>query len=192
MMFIGVDPGVHGGIAFLDSSDGAKAPSLTVYPMPIIGDKEYDIQQIKNILLRHRIINCFATIEKQHCMPGEGLPRTFKTGFGFGILLGMFAGLDIPHQIVSAKTWQARIFKGLPLKQDTKVSSAVIATRLYPNTNFRISDRARTIADGMTDAACIATFTREMKDQNIQEVTSHVHSIIEKNPHVCVSCGGIL
>lgn len=191
MIFIGIDPGVHGGLAFIDG----ELKTLAVYPMPIIGDKEYDIQQMKSILKKYvnnNPQNCFGTIEKQHPMPGEGLPRTFKTGTGFGILLGLFAGLDIPHQVVSAKSWQNKIFKGLPLKQDTKVSSAIIATRLFPNTNFRASERARTIADGMTDATCIAVFTQRFYDVTMDDEDVCRHRVLEANPQVCISCGAIL
>lgn len=191
MIFIGVDPGVHGGLAFIDG----ELNTLAVYPMPIIGDKEYDIQHIKNTLqlyAKNNPQNCFSTIEKQHCMPGEGLPRTFKTGMGFGILLGLFAGLNIPHQVVAAKAWQNKIFRGLPAKQDTKVSSAVIATRLFPNTNFRASERARTIADGMTDAACIAVFTQQTFGLKPDDEQACIHRVLPQNPQVCIACGSML
>lgn len=201
MIFIGVDPGVHGGIAILE--DG----NLQVYPMPIIGDKEYDIQEIKNIVSNAiqtpqshdsrvgRDTQILATIERQHCMPGEGLPRTFKTGFGFGMLCGLFSALDVPFQIVGAKEWQSKIFKGLPLKQDTKVSSAVIAKRLFPNTDFRASERSRKIADGMTDATCIAVYTQRFYEKKFEETTdqdSHVCRVLSENPNVCIICGKIL
>ena len=184
MIFIGVDPGVHGAIAHLEEPQ-----QLEVYPMPLIGDKEYDIQQIKKIITPQVGKNYYAAIERQHCMPGEGLPRTFKTGFGYGGLLYMFAALNISHGIVDAKTWQSRIFKGQPSKQDTKVSSGIIATRLYPNVNFRISERARTIADGMTDAACIATYAQRFYGQKLEPEQTCVHKVLANNPDVCIKCG---
>lgn len=205
MIFIGVDPGVHGGIAVIGLT------GLSVFPMPIIGDKEYDIQEIKNIVSNAiqtpqshdsrigRDTQILATIERQHCMPGEGLPRTFKTGFGFGMLCGLFSALDVPFQIVGAKEWQSKIFRGLPLKQDTKVSSAVIAKRLFPNTDFRATLRSRKVSDGMTDATCIAVYTQRFHENKLngREVDNgfsdtHTCRVLSENPNVCIICGKIL
>lgn len=190
MLFIGVDPSVHGGIAILNGED---SKLVAIHPMPIIGDKEYDIQHIKEILRQAGKSNCFGVIEKQHPMPGEGLPRTFKTGFGFGMLLGMFASLEIPHQVVVAKVWQARLFKGLPLKQDTKVSSGVVAQRLFPGVVFRASEKSKVMHDGMTDAACIASYARFLYTNNSEEPTpTHNHIVLAENPMVCIKCGELV
>ncbi len=191
MLFIGIDPGVKGGMAFYNEK------TLNVFPMPIIGDKEYDIQRIREILFIETTRNLkeaiFATIEKQHCMPGEGLPRTFKTGMGFGILLGMFHGLEIPFQIVSAKEWQSKIFRGLPAGQDTKVSSVLIATRTFPGVDFRRSAHSKNLSDGLTDATCIALYTQRFKNNTLGGVEQNcVHRVLPENPTVCIACGTIL
>lgn len=191
MIYIGIDPGVHGGIAYLHENE------LDVRPMPIIGDKEYNIQEMKNILKEFNLggYEIFALIENQHPMPGEGLPRTFKTGMGFGILQGLLSGLEIPYAIISAKAWQREVFKGLPFKQDTKVSSGIIATRTFPKTRFYATERSRTVADGMTDAACIALYNQRFHGKNgglLAQEQACIHRVLEANPHVCINCGDIL
>lgn len=189
---IGIDPGVHGGIAIL------KLPKLNVYPMPIIGDKEYDMQRIKTLLWFARMLEGKSThtavcyIERQHCMPGEGLPRTFKTGFGFGMLQGILTGLEIPFVVVNAKEWQKEIFKGLPKDQDTKVSSALVAQRLFPKTEFRATERSRTIADGMTDATCIAEYGMRVESMLVTQAQACIHRVRDDNPDVCMVCGDIV
>lgn len=184
---IGIDPGVRGGIAIL------KLPKLNVYPMPIIGEKEYNMQLIKTCLkgfFLPALTICY--IERQHCMPGEGLPRTFKTGFGFGMLQGILTGLEIPFVVVNAKEWQKEMFKGLPKDQDTKVSSALVAQRLFPKNEFRATERSRTIADGMTDAACIAEYGMRVESRLVTQAQACIHRVRDDNPDVCVVCGDIV
>ena len=88
-MICGIDPGLSGGIAFLGNNH------LEVLPMPIstlvIANKKrryIDILSLCNIFIaRNTADYCF--IEKQQAMPNQGLSSTFKTGLGYGILLGV-------------------------------------------------------------------------------------------------------
>lgn len=174
MIFIGIDPGLKGGIACIQA-DG----SLQLFPMPTIGEREYDVYELKRILLeamgrnteatdlsdvRNRIL---LTFERQHALPGQGLTSSLKTGIGYGILLGLVAGLEIPHQVVPAQTWQKALFTGLNTKLDTKEKSEIVAKRLFPSADFRRTERSRKGHDGLYDATCLAYYGKTNYKQNL-------------------------
>ena len=112
---------------------------------------------------------------------------------GFGILIGLVTALGLPFQIVPPQKWQKSLFVGLPLKQDTKEKSAIIAMRLFPGVDFRKSSRARKPADGLTDAACIAEYGRRTENNtNTQSNSLCAHVTLQENPDVCIKCGAII
>lgn len=184
MIYIGIDPGLDGGIAFVNDDS-----FVELFKTPVIGGRDYDIQEMKRILTSHFISNTlFCTIENQISMPGQGLTSTLQTGKGFGIWLGLLAGLEVPYQVVGAKQWQAKLFTGISSKLDTKARSEIIAKRLFPGADFRRSDRARVANDGLTDAACIAEYGR--RTYKIGDQGSGIeHVPLESAPEICSRCG---
>ncbi len=184
MNYLGIDPGLNGGFAFI-LSDG----SLELYPMPLIGKKDYDIPEISRILRLHKDV--VAVIEKQHAMPGQGLTSTLKTGLGFGILQAALSAIGIPFDIIPAIRWQKNLFVGLPQKQDTKVSSEIIAKRLFPSADFRKSERSRVANDGLTDAACIAAYCKRIHSRLVS-VNSVPHVPNPDYKDICIKCGAFI
>jgi len=187
MRVVGIDPGLKGGLATVESS---RPGEVDLLPMPTIGGKDFDIQIIKEYLKNRAPY--MVMLEQQIALPGQGLSSTLQTGKGFGILLGLLAGLEIPHTVISARMWQHKMFVGVSAKLDTKVKSEIIAKRLFPLTDFRVSSRARVSADGLTDAACIAMYGVQTlsgkKNTSSDKVTKH-HRSMPLNPDICVDCG---
>lgn len=195
MKIIGIDPGLHGGIAvihvYMDPLTQAEKMDVQLYPTPLIGDKEYDIQSLKNMLGLHADAT-LACIERQQSIAGQGLVSTFKTGYGFGIYLGLLGGLNIRYDVVQAQRWQRQLFVGLKHGQDTKVSSEIVAKRLFPFADFRKSERAHKAHDGLTDAACIAEFARRTMRRDFQSFPRKNHVPNPDNENVCLDCGAWL
>lgn len=188
--FIGIDPGLSGGIAILEEN------KLLLFPMPLIGDKDYDVQAIKNIFRKHSDTT-LVCVERQQSMPGQGLSSTFKTGQGFGILIGVLSALELRYEITTAVRWQRRLFTGLKHGQDTKVSSEIVAKRLFPASDFRKSERSRVASDGLTDAACIAEFARRMfggiDGKKLDDNNAYrPHDPNPNNTDICLRCGAYL
>ena len=183
MIVLGIDPGLNGGLAFLSDD------KIDLYIMPTIAGKDFDIQGIKMLLNQYK--PSLTILEQQISMPGQGLSSTLQTGKGFGILLGLLAALEMPHQVIPAKMWQHKLFTGVSAKLDTKAKSEIVAKRIFPKADFRRSDRARVAADGLTDAACIAEFARRLHLGIGPEkaVNSKPHTSLEANPNVCIRCG---
>ena len=156
MNLIGIDPGISGGITVIDKNGAIK----NKYIMPIIksakGKNEIDIKRVVDIFENARPIKMIG-IERQQAFQKQGVSSTFKTGRGFGILEGIAAGMKIPYMIIGAKIWQKKMFEGMG-KSDTKQLSKIIAQRLYPNEDFRATERCTKIHDGITDSLAIALF----------------------------------
>lgn len=191
MIFIGIDPGLSGGIAFINDLGSL------VFPTPVIGGKEYDIGEMKKILVNYGMLDIraplFAMIENQISMPGQGLTSTLQTGKGFGIWLGLLAGLGIPYQVVAAVQWQRKLFTGVKGNLDTKQKSEVIAKRLFPGVDFRKSERSRVAHDGLTDAILIAEYGRRIHSgSGATKVSGVSHVSSESNPDVCINCGAYI
>jgi len=183
-IFLGIDPGLDGGIAFIEPD------KLVLHKTPVIAGKDYDIQAMKSMIWFYKEVDAdlFCTIETQISMPGQGLTSTLQTGKGFGIWLGLLAGLEIPYQVVGARQWQSKLFTGVSAKLDTKARSEIIAKRLFPTADFRKSERARVANDGLTDAACIAEYGRRTHSKG-DEGTGVPHKPLEGSEEICRVCG---
>ncbi len=210
MKIIGIDPGLQGGIAILETATYPKfkvethsleeakptypvmaLERLTLHTMPLIGDKDYDVQAIKNIFREHRDV-ALVCVERQQSMPGQGLSSTFKTGQGFGILIGVLSALELRYEVVPAQRWQRQLFTGLKHGQDTKISSEIVAKRLFPTTDFRRSSRARVASDGLTDACCIAEFARRTMGTASTNREAKPHTPNPVNEEICLKCGAFI
>jgi len=147
----GIDPGLSGGMAFIDQSGCL----VNVIKMPIIL-KEYDLKEIIK-QIKHYEPRMIA-IERQQSMHKQGLVSTFTTGKGFGMLQGIAACLA-PFMVVNPKDWQKEMLTALQ-PGDTKKNSMIAAQRLFPTVSFLATDRCKVIHDGMTDACLLAEYTR--------------------------------
>lgn len=188
MIYLGIDPGLDGGIAGLKVVGDSQ--ELFLVKTPVIGGRDYDVQAMKEILRDwHKWHGpSFTTIENQVSMPGQGLTSTLQTGKGFGIWLGLLAALEMPFQVIQAASWQRKMFTGVKGTLDTKEKSEVIAKRLFPGADFRRSERATKASDGLTDAACIAEFGRRTHATGVQG-SGIPHTPMEGVQDVCGRCG---
>ena len=150
MVFVGIDPGFDGGLAAI----GPEGLELSVMPVSKVGKrKEIDEQEIVSWLAGHRHAHVF--IERVAARPGQGVVSMFSFGTGWGLVRGICAGMGVPYELVRPQEWQKVMLAGQP-----KGSEYLVASRLWPNTDWRASERARTPHGGMVDAALIAEFGR--------------------------------
>lgn len=166
MIYLGIDNGIGGGLASYNSETN----ELEVIPMPIVsvakakGNKnEYNLQAIIEWLRKFQGIKV-AVLERAQAFPGQSVQSTFSFARTYGIMEGILATLGIPYRIVAPKSWQAKIFEGVPHKGrlQNKQASILVAQRLFPNTKFIASETARKIHDGMTDAALMAMYASQI------------------------------
>lgn len=156
MQIVGVDNGLDGGITII--KNGTLLSSL---PMPTINTvkskREYDLTKIKNFLAGADHV----FVEQAQAMPGQGVSSMFTIGKNYGLMLGILSGMGYPVTVVAPQTWQKQLFSGFP-KANTKSVSVMVCQRLWPNADWRASERCKVAHDGMTDSACIAEYGRRI------------------------------
>jgi len=151
----GIDNGLDGGIVTV-THDGTIWMN-DVMPTVKLGKKrEYDLAKLAKFFKGVQFVGGIVFIESAQPMRGQGVTSTFRTGYGFGVMVGMLAGLQIPYTVVRPQTWQRTMFAGLPAEATTKQKSVIVAQRLWPSVDWTRSERATKPHDGMTDAALIA------------------------------------
>ena len=157
--YLGIDPGISGGISLIDEN---KKIILTEI-MPIFksdkNKKELDVKEIVAILkrLQEDFGITQAGLESVHAFPGQGVSSMFKFGKVFGIIIGILQALDIPYSFIRPLRWQREVLVGYRGKYPKENAKAFIS-QLYPNYNFKASDRCKKQHDGLIDAVCIALY----------------------------------
>ena len=152
MIFIGIDPGFSGAIAFLEPGSG----NLTVTDMPVApntkGKNELNLHSLATELYQHPH-RCITMIEKVHAMPNQGVSSVFRFGQGFGAIQMAVTGHGHEVHYVSPAAWK-KYFK---LSKDKGVSRSLAAQR-FPQAADLFS---RVEDDGRAEAALIALYAKE-------------------------------
>jgi crossover junction endodeoxyribonuclease RuvC len=150
MIVIGIDPGLAGAVASLDT----QGQLLHLHDTPVmtirIGRKtrqDYDPQAMRTLLLPYASGSCHVFIEHQQAMPAQGVSSMFKLGMGYGLWLGVIATLQLPHTIITPAAWK----RSAGLLGRDKDASRQRAQQLFPT-----ADLARKKDHGRGDALCIA------------------------------------
>lgn len=151
--WIGIDPGMYGGIAI--QFNKRKAVAIA---MPLGDDKNIDIRKLHDwLMLQLDYHLVFAAIERQGAMPGQGVSSTFKLGFGTGMLHGMLHTMNIPFEVVDSRKWKNRVLKGT-LKD--KQAAIDYSLSHFNYISLLRTPRSRTPHDGIADAICISEYAR--------------------------------
>jgi len=121
MILISIDPGKSGAIAIFHA--GAGLPE--VYDTPVAGG-EYLMADMMHLLANACATHCI--IEQAQAMPKQGVSSTFQFGMGYGLWLGLLAGLGIPFETVTPAVWKRKM--GLTSE---KGKSVALAQQRFPH-----------------------------------------------------------
>lgn len=140
---------------------------------------EHDLYELSDIMheIREKYDNLVCVIEDVHAIFGSSAKGTFDFGFNKGYLIGLLCANKIPYQLVQPKTWQKEMwgnsdmvitYKKITIKEkemmrknvDTKQTSINCAKRLFPNTDFRRTDKCKNIDDNKVDATLMCEYAR--------------------------------
>lgn len=153
MIFIGIDPGITGGIVRIDG-DGMLEGYARTPAIKVGAKREYDLPGMDE-MLGDSSSGVVACIEKVGTLPRDGRVGAFSFGKGYGLWLGMLAARKIPYFEVPPQRWQAMMLAGLPRGPKTKLSAVQRSKSLFPQLPLKVK------ADwGMADAALIAEYCR--------------------------------
>lgn len=138
MLYIGIDPGANGAIAFLgDIQDSLNFNKYTMH----------DVAEYLRNLQGEKI----ALIEQVHSMPKQGVASSFNFGKSFGQIIGVLTALNIPFDYVTPQKWQKSL--GCRTGGDKNVTKRK-AQQLFPNIK---------ITHANADAFLIAEYCRRIK-----------------------------
>jgi crossover junction endodeoxyribonuclease RuvC len=168
MIYIGIDPGLSGAIAVINDTDNSVQLFDTPTTVVKSGKKNNNVyveSEIVKILSFYPTDNTKVGLEKQFPMAGrdgrsQGLSSTFKTGYGFGMWVGMLSALKLPFDLLTSQKWKKAMLDGMGKE---KAASCVRAQQLYPDCElFTLRGRA---LDGRGDALLIATYIKSQSQK---------------------------
>lgn len=137
MTTIGIDPGINGGISWIDSTGG-----IAVEKMP---DTILDLWELIGSIKVNAGNAVKAYLETVHSSPQMGVKSAFTFGNGYGHLEMALTAAGIPFERVRPQVWQKEM--GCLTKGDKNVSKRK-AQELFPGTKV-----THAIADSMLIAA---------------------------------------
>ena len=167
-VYLGIDPGSKG--------------FLTLYGdnvMEFYSIDDNDFYRLGDILhgIKDRYPNVVCIMEEIHAIFGSSAKATFSFGEINGLLKGLLIANKIPYHLIQPKKWQSEIwdfkdmvvsYKNVTIRGkevqkkevNTKQTSANAAKRIFPNVDFRKSERCKKIDDNKVDSLLIAEYAR--------------------------------
>lgn len=141
MIYIGVDPGLKGGLALISESGAMAIPFTEAGYLAAIKETKGE--------------NAIACVENVHAMPQQGVTSMFNFGKGFGWILGILDAYNVPYELVTPQKWK----KEFSVTGD-KNSSIAVCKRLFPSVSLLPTERCRKDSDGMAEALLMAEYAR--------------------------------
>jgi crossover junction endodeoxyribonuclease RuvC len=146
---MGIDPGLKGALAISHHDDPIKSHLL----------EGMEYIRFREIIHEHGLHHIF--LEKAQAMPKQGVTSMFNYGVGFGKLIGWIESLMIPFTLITPQMWTKELHKGATGK-DSKAKSLQVAQRLFPEIDFRATERCKKPHMGLVDAVLIAEYGRRV------------------------------
>jgi hypothetical protein len=160
MIYIGIDPGLSGGVGVLDE----RCTFPLVYDTPtaiVAGEKtkrKYLVPAMALLLKpfadRQDVI---AVLENVHSMPKQGVASSFCFGEGKGMWEGILAAYGIPTELVSPQRWKKEIMAD---QGKDKSAARFKAMALFPS----LADQLKLVKhDGRAEALLMAEYARRLR-----------------------------
>ncbi len=142
-MILGVDPRHNGGLAWVDAITG---DLIGVVDMPTLAGV-VNAPILENLIASYGPIEMIV-VETQQAYPKQGVSSSFKTGVGFGIIIGVTACSGNPVHFWHSSAWK----KILHLSKDKELSRKKAIER-WPHDieNFKLKKY-----EGRAEAALMA------------------------------------
>ena len=150
--YLGVDPGIRGGLAIVSINDGAAPQLVDTIDIPVtgVGAKErVDVLAIHTWIMAHAPQHAF--IERAQAMPKQGASSGFKYGRATGALEAVLACCEVPITIIEPSVWK----KFHQLRGGDKEAARQRALQLFPAAHALL---ARRKDHGRGEAALIALY----------------------------------
>lgn len=161
--WLGVDPGLHGGLALL-RPDGRHFMSQRT---PILAGSgaardEHHVGELANLLCSWLKLvadedgEVRVALEEVGARPGQGVTSMFSFGVGFGLWRALCAVTMTPVHRIRPQDWQKITLRGRSRK-DVKQMCVLVASELWPTVKLRGKADS-----GIADALLIAEAARQL------------------------------
>ena len=158
MYYIGIDPGLTGAIAILNSEGHVRQ----VYDMPVCprpsgkGNmvNNFELGEILEVVDSSGGCLCNVMVEDVHAMPGQGVTSVFSFGRSLGVVEGVFWNAG-RFDYVRPQKWK----KHFELLKSEKDAARELAIELFPDAAVYLQ-RKKDI--GRADALLIARYVFDM------------------------------
>ena len=157
MKVVGIDPGIHGGMAIVVINDGAAPQLADAIDIPTVGvgaKERVDVLAVRAWILSHQPQH--ALIKRAQAMPRQGASSGFKYGRATGALEAVLACCEVPTTIIEPAVWK----KAHHLHGGDKEGGRQRALQLFPAAHALL---ARKKDHGRAEAALIALGTVAME-----------------------------
>lgn len=182
-IFIGIDPGKAGFICIFDPENleyeflpmpehKVDSGKVTKAGKPVMVSQFYpegfrDI--FFHIYKKYKGCTFIASIEKVNGRQGWSAENNFNFGHTAGLQMLLLIMLKADIELVTPQKWQSYIYQGYSkvmvksstgktMVHDTKATSAIVATAIAPDIDFRKTERAKNLDDNKTDAFLICLY----------------------------------
>lgn len=142
-LFIGIDPGKSGGIAYIDTKDN------------VSGTEPYSDTALIDLCILAQYSEVICCLEKVGAMPGQGVVSMFSFGKSVGYIKGVLESFRIPYQEITPQKWK----REFGLTSD-KAASAEVCRKLFPDVCLLATPRCKKPHDGMAEALLMAEYAR--------------------------------
>lgn len=153
MIYIGVDPGLTGGVAIL-YSETASSDDMPTFAYSATGavKRAVDCSALaRKLSLVLPYGQCKLYMERVNAFPGQGVSSMFSLGMSFWGVAGVAAALGIPVELVEPRAWKKHFGLG-----PDKDQARGLASRLYPSV-----DLSKKKDHGRAEALLIARYGME-------------------------------
>ena len=143
MIYVGIDPGLAGGIGVLESNSNTYSIKYTPEALISLLNQFTDETQVQFF------------VEHVHAMPKQGVTSTFNFGMGFGRILGILEAFNRKYTLVKPQVWKKVI--GVTADKQTSIDKC---KELFPKVSLLPTPRCRVPSDGLAEALLIAEYGR--------------------------------
>ena len=130
MHYMGIDPGINGGIAVIDDAGNC----VFAKPTPCLKIKknnkmksDYDVAAMSDYVRSFLDKDIIVCQELTHAMPGNGGVSMYHFGRGHGIWEGIVGALALSHQFCTPQKWKS-MYPTLAQEKLTKEQKAVMTS----------------------------------------------------------------
>ena len=127
MKYLGIDPGVSGGVAIIKGSS-----TISSYKCP------KTTQEMADLIIKISDKKTKAIIEKVNRFPGQWVVSTFTFGSNYGQWLGILSALRIEYELITPRTWQKKYQPLSKVKKDRKNELKNLAKSSFPKENVTL------------------------------------------------------